>query len=98
MQNNTFNLSQYSNDRHRVITPIDLATRFPEVLDISISRYNTEIDLFRQLANNSSSSHELLKYIRESGFNAKQRMTLLKIFRRCVCPIVDTEMAKKLKV
>jgi hypothetical protein len=98
MQNNTFNLSQYSNDRHRVITPIDLATRFPEVLDISISRYNAEIDLFRQLANNSSSSHELLKYIRESGFNAKQRMTLLKIFRRCVCPIVDTEMAKKLKV
>lgn len=98
MINNTFSLSQYSNDPHQVITPIDLATRFPEVLEISIGRYQADIELFRQLANDSFSSSELLEKIRGSGFNAKQRMTLLKIFRRCVCPIVDTEMAKKLKV
>ncbi|WP_080395508.1 hypothetical protein [Pseudomonas syringae] len=98
MKNHTAHLSDYSYDPHQIITPIDLATRFPEVLDISIGRYHADINLFRQLANGSSSSSELLAKIRESKFNAKQRMTLLKIFRRCVCPIVDTEMAKKLKV
>lgn len=98
MFNNIVSLSNYSNDPHQIITPIDLATRFPEVLDISIGRYHSDIDLFGELANLSVSSNELLQRIRESGFNAKQRMTLLKIFRRCVCPIVDTEMAKKLKV
>lgn len=98
MNNNTASLSDYSHDPHQIITPIDLATRFPEILDISIRRYHSDINLFRQLVNASVSSNELLRLIRESRFNAKQRMTLLKIFRRCVCPIVDTEMAKKLKV
>lgn len=98
MINNTDCLTNYSHDRHKIITPIDLATRFPEILSISIERYQSDIELFRELANISSTSDELLQRIRENGFNAKQRMTLLKIFRRCVCPIVDTEMAKKLKV
>lgn len=98
MINNAFSLSDYSQDPHQIITPIDLATRFPEVLNISIGRYHSDIDLFRQLANASNSSDELLERIRGGRYNAKQRMTLLKIFRRCVCPIVDTEMAKKLKV
>lgn len=94
----TAGIEEYSNDRHKIITAIDLATRFPEVLDISIGRYSADIDTFRDLANKSKSSGDLLSNIRSSAYNAKQRMTLLKIFRRCVCPIIDTEMAKKLRV
>ncbi|MBI6674037.1 hypothetical protein YA0637_21080 [Pseudomonas syringae] len=91
-------LSVYSENRHQIITPIDLASRYPEVLDISMSRYHSDIDVFRQLANSSSDSGDLLLQIRTRFPDAKQKMTLLKIFRRCVCPVVDTEMARKARV
>ncbi|MEB1512752.1 hypothetical protein VDS39_07835 [Xanthomonas campestris pv. campestris] len=97
MNNAMPGLASYS-DPHKIITPIDLAMRFPEVLENSIGRYHSDIHLFRDLVNESISSDDLLKKIRAGGYDAKQRMTLLKIFRRCVCPIVDTEMAKKLRV
>ncbi|MBF8755486.1 hypothetical protein [Pseudomonas guariconensis] len=83
---------------HSIITAIDLAARFPEVLGNSQSRYQSDISLFKQLANEASSTSDLLARIRTSEFNATQRMTLLKIFRRCVSPIIDTEMAKKIRV
>lgn len=83
---------------HSIITAIDLSARFPEVLENSQTRYDGEIARFGQLANEARSTAELLARIRSNEFNATQRMTLLKIFRRCVSPIIDTEMAKKLKV
>lgn len=83
---------------HSIITAIDLAARFPEVLANSQTRYQSDISLFRQLANEAPSTSELLNRIRTPEFNATQRMTLLKIFRRCVSPIIDTEMAKKIRV
>lgn len=83
---------------HSIITAIDLAARFPEVLGNCQDRYREDIARFKALANEVDSTHEMLARIRSSEFGANQRMTMLKIFRRCVSPIVDTEMAKKLKV
>lgn len=83
---------------HSIITAIDLAVRFPEVLEERQTRYKSDISLFRRLANEASSTSELLNRIRTNEFKATQRKSLLKIFRRCVSPIIDTEMAQKMWV
>lgn len=85
-------------DVHGIITAIDLAARFPEVLSDAQARYGQHIERFRVLVNQARSSAELLALIRESTFDAGERMALLKIFRRCVSPVIDTEMAKKMRV
>jgi hypothetical protein len=84
-------------DPHSVITAIDTAVRFPEILNVSWNKYASEIVLFRDLIMESNSSAELLQVIRGPRFNGDQRMSLLKMFRRCVSPILDTEMAKKIR-
>lgn len=83
---------------HSIITAIDLAVRFPEVLGNCQDRYREDIARFKALTNEVGSTPEMLDRIRSTEFTANQRMTMLKIFRRCVSPVVDTEMAKKLKV
>lgn len=83
-------------DRHAVITAIDTAVRFPEILDVLWHKYESDIRLFSALVAESNTSMELLEKIRSNGFSADQRMSLLKMFRRCVSPILDTEMAKKI--
>src|SRR5699024_2107945 len=45
----------------------------------------------------SSSSAELLKKIRTLDRSAAERMALLKMFRRCVSPVMDTENTKRIK-
>ena len=84
-------------DRHAVITAIDTAVRFPEILEALWCKYEQDISLFASLINQSHSSADLLSRIRSNSFSADQRMSLLKIFRRCVSPILDTEMAKKIR-
>lgn len=84
-------------DRHAVITAIDTAVRFPEILGVLWNKYGPDIQLFGALINQSNTSMELLERIRSNGFTADQRMSLLKMFRRCVSPILDTEMAKKIR-
>jgi hypothetical protein len=44
----------------------------------------------------SSSSEELLSKIRDTGLPADRRMSLLKLFRRCVSLVLDTETSKKI--
>lgn len=80
-----------------IITPIDAAIRFPEILSICNQKYHNDIQIFKHLVNTSSSSSELLKNIRNPKIHKDTRMSLLKIFRRAVSPVLDTEMSKKIR-
>jgi hypothetical protein len=83
-------------DPNTVITPIDSAIRFPEILSILLDKYKDDIDLFCRLIAESESSAVLLDKIRSKGIDKDRRMSLLKMFRRCVSPILDTETTKKI--
>jgi hypothetical protein len=84
------------NDPDSIITPIDSAVRFPEILDACHVKYQDDIALFRDLIAASRSSAELLDRIRSKSIAAASRMSLLKMFRRCVSPVLDTEKSKKI--
>lgn len=84
-------------DLGKVITPIDSTIRFPEVLDLLIEKYDNAIDVFCQLIRESDSSAEVLAKIRTTARDADERMALLKMYRRCVSPVLDTETTKKIK-
>ena len=81
----------------RVITPIDSTIRFPEIIDILVEKYGDAIDVFCSLVVESSSSAEILRKIRSSNRSAQERMSLLKMYRRCVSPVLDTETTKKIR-
>jgi hypothetical protein len=83
-------------DPNTVITPIDTAIRFPEILTACQTKYRDDIGLFKDLIQGSSSSAELLDKIRQKAIPANTRMSLLKMFRRCVAPVLDTETTKKI--
>ena len=82
-------------DPHAYITAIDAAIRFPESLDILLTRYREHVETFCALVEDSDTSAQLLETIRSKRFTGKRRGALLKMFRRAVAPVVDTEMAKK---
>lgn len=82
---------------NKVITPIDRTIRFPEVLQVLMDKYGNAIDVFCNLIKNSQSSAEILRQIRSSERPSEERMALLKMYRRCVSPVLDTETTKKIK-
>lgn len=84
-------------DVSKIITPIDSTIRFPEVLDILLTKYDDAIDVFCQLIIESDSSADILRKIRSPKRDADERMALLKMYRRCVSPVLDTETTKKIK-
>lgn len=84
-------------DVSKIITPIDSALRFPEVLDVLYEKYKGPIEVFCQLIKDSNSSGEVLTRIRSPERDAEERMALLKMYRRCVSPVLDTEATKKIK-
>lgn len=84
-------------DPNTVITPIDATTRFPEILWDSWDKYREDIFTFRGLIHESKSSSDLLRKIRSNAITASSRMSLLKMFRRCVAPVLDTETTKKIR-
>lgn len=84
-------------DPSTIITPIDASVRFPEILAVCNTKYASDIANFKSLIASSASSADLLKEIRSTRFSSDQRMSLLKMFRRAVSPVLDTEMAKKIK-
>ena len=88
---------QTISDVGKIITPIDSTVRFPEILEILIDKYDNSIDVFCKLIEDSNSSDEILEKIRTSGWSADERMALLKMFRRCISPVLDTETTKKIK-
>jgi hypothetical protein len=83
-------------DPQSVITAIESGVRFPEVVKILRDKYGQDIQLFARLVRESQSSGELLGRIRSSGIPAAKRMSLLKIFRRAVSGVCDTEATKKI--
>lgn len=84
-------------DPKTIITPIDASVRFPEILVSCKTKYAADIANFKALIAAASSSADLLKEIRSNRFSSDERMSLLKMFRRSVSPVLDTEMAKKIK-
>ena len=85
-------------DPQSIITAIDASIRFPEILAACKTKYANDIANFKALVAASETSGDLLRAIRSTQFAADQRMSLLKMFRRAVSPVLDTEMAKKLRV
>jgi hypothetical protein len=83
-------------DPHSVITAIDSGLRFPEVVPIMRERYEEAIRQFSSLVAECSDSAQLLERIRTPQIRADRRMALLKIFRRCVSGVCDTEATKKI--
>jgi hypothetical protein len=79
----------------KAITTFSSALMFPESLDAGEAVYGEAIHEFATLVSKSATSEALLRAIRDSSYRAKARMSLLKIFRRCVSPVCDTERAKK---
>lgn len=83
-------------DPNTCVTPIDTAIRFPEILEELYAKYESDISQFCRMIASSSSSGDLLAKIRSPAVSADTRMSLLKMFRRCVAPVLDTEMTKKI--
>lgn len=83
-------------DPHSVITAIDSGLRFPEVVPIMRERYEEAIREFAVLVAGATNSGNLLERIRSPQIPSARRMALLKIFRRCVSGVCDTEATKKI--
>lgn len=96
----TFNSNSYFatiQNRLDVVTAIPNTRTFPECLPQRVNNYTPMIELFRELVMTSRSSYDVLFKIRNPGaFSADVRISLLKIFRRCVCTVLDTEATKKI--
>lgn len=84
-------------DVSKIITPIDSTIRFPEILEVLIDKYSDAIETFCQLIRESDSSEDVLRKIRKADRDPDERMALLKMYRRCVSPVLDTETTKKIK-
>lgn len=81
------------------MTAIPSSPTFPEFIEGRYNRYGKYVDLFSNLIHESSSSAELLEKIRTPGnYKADVRMSLLKLFRRCVSTVIDTEKSKKISI
>jgi len=83
-------------DPHSVITPIDQGLRFPEVVPAMREKYEPAIRQFADLVVASDNSGNLLERIRAPTVPRGMRMSLLKIFRRCVSGVCDTEATRKI--
>ncbi|MCD9490171.1 hypothetical protein GLP30_04925 [Photobacterium phosphoreum] len=97
--NNNFSFLANIDIPEGVVTAIPSSQTFPEFVEGRFSRYSEFVELFQSLVMNSSSSAELLNTIRDpKAYKAEVRMSLLKLFRRCVSTVIDTEKSKKLKI
>jgi hypothetical protein len=65
-------------------------------MQLLLRKYEADIDSFADLVAAARSSADLLARIRSPNVDKDTRMSLLKIFRRCVAPVLDTEMTKKI--
>jgi len=96
MQNDRFFLSSIT-DVSRIITPLDKSVRFPEIIEQLIEKYARPIEIFCSIIQTSNSSEDVLHAIRDCDRDAEERMALLKMYRRCVSPVLDTETTKKIR-
>jgi hypothetical protein len=83
-------------DPFSVITPIEGGKTFPECVPDRLVKYREAVELFSRMVEQATSSAELLGNIRSPKIPGETRMSLLKIFRRCVSLACDTEATKKI--
>lgn len=83
-------------DIEKWITPIQNGVTWPDSMLLAYERYKSSVQEFKEIVMASGSSNEILSIIRKSTIPAPKRGTFLKIFRRCVCLVLDTEKAKKI--
>ncbi|MCD8488108.1 MAG: hypothetical protein LRZ84_15555 [Desertifilum sp.] len=93
----TTNFLRTISDISKIITPIDSTIRFPEILEVLLEKYSDASETFCQLIRDCDSSEEVLRRIRQPERDPDERMALLKMYRRCVSPVLDTETTKKIK-
>lgn len=84
-------------DPFSVITALEHGLTFPESLEKRLQKYRDDILLFKKLVAEAESSACLLEEIRNPNKYSDNRMSLLKLFRRCVSLSCDTEATKKIK-
>lgn len=81
----------YKPEKERWITFVE-SDFYPDYLDAAVKRYRPICEHFGNLLKVSSSSQELFKLInKEKG---KERIQLMRIFRKCVSPDTSVEMLK----
>lgn len=78
-----------------VVTAIDSGVTFPDSLALLRQKYDGDIRAFQDIVRHSASSAEVLEKIRGPRMHKDRRMSLLKMFRRCVSTVCDTEATKK---
>lgn len=79
-----------------IFTAIENQPIFQDSSELSFIKYKHILNLFHNLVMSEESSSKLLERIRTNEFDGNTRMGLLKVFRRLVCPMLDTEMSKKI--
>lgn len=80
-----------------IITPTNNFTYFPESLESNLLKYRSDIEIFSELIEKEKSTNDVFIQIRGGSYPSNVRMSLLKLFRRCVSPVLDTETTKKVK-
>lgn len=94
---NTLSFLSSIQNPESIVTAIPSSPTFPEFVSGRFNRYGIFVDLFGKIVNESVSSAEILEKIRDPKVHkADVRMPLLKLFRRCVSTVIDTEKSKKL--
>lgn len=97
MAKNSYSLKKFSDNRESIVTTIDTNLKFPESIERNTSKYFDEINEFFSIALKSNSSSSLLEEIRSTKYSSSKRMTFLKLFRRCISTVLDTEKTKKIR-
>ena len=77
-------------------TPIIFGGCFPEILERAFEKYKKDIIAFQKMVAEVESTADLLRKIRSECKDKDQRMSFLKMFRRCVSLAADTELTKKI--
>lgn len=89
-------IKKYHDNPYEVITVLSSGANFAVDSRLALAKYTSNILSFIHLVNQSTSSADLLGKIRISKLDKDTRMTYLKLFRRCVCSSLDTELSKKI--
>ena len=89
-------INKYHHNPYEIITVLSNGANFALDSRIALNKYEKAIRDFISLANQSNSSADLLGKIRVSSIDKDTRMSYLKLFRRCVCSSLDTELSKKI--
>lgn len=87
----------YKDDPFSIITILSNNSNYISDYSFAWNKYNLIINNFFSIAMQSSSSADLLATIRDRNLHKDVRMSYLKLFRRCVCSSLDTELSKKIQ-